>query len=106
MMGIKIIFSVSSSLLTNTGKVTAWKSKFDGNCLKQEKIPFTLGPAVNIYVASETNLCLFTVGQDFTLRNSLFGVVKLSRNADPIELDLMRVKFCCCLMVVGLVKTF
>ena len=31
----------------------------------------------------ERNFGQFTFGQDFTIGNSLFGVVKLTKNADP-----------------------
>ena len=38
---------------------------------------------MNIYFVYEINLWLFTIGQVFVLRNSLFGAVKLTKNADP-----------------------
>ena len=38
---------------------------------------------VNTYIASELNLRLYEQGADFTLRNSLFGSVKLTKNANP-----------------------
>lgn len=38
---------------------------------------------MNIYIVCEINLWPFTLGQDFTLLNSLFGAVKLTTNADP-----------------------
>ena len=57
--------------------------KIYGNCLKQEKVTLTLRQAVNIYIVYDVNLWLFTVGQDFTLRNYLFRAVKLTKNADP-----------------------
>ena len=57
--------------------------KLSGDCLKQEKGTFTHKKVVNIYIAYEKNLWPFTVGQDFTLQNSLFGAVQLTTNADP-----------------------
>ena len=35
-----------------------------------------------IYVADEINLWSFTIGKDFAIRNSLFGTVTFSKNAD------------------------
>ena len=59
------------------------RGKFDGNCLKQDKVTFTHKQVVDIYIVYEINLWPFTVGQYFTLINSLFGAVKLIKNADP-----------------------
>ena len=54
--------------------------KFSGRCLKQEKITFNLGKAVNIHIVYdlESNLKNF----DPTLENCLFGAVKLTNNCD------------------------
>ena len=54
--------------------------KFDGSCLKQEKVTFTQKQGVNIYIFYETNLWQFNVGKNFALRSSLFGAVKLNIN--------------------------
>ena len=43
---------------------------------------FSHKQVVNIYVNYEINLWPFTVGKGFALRNSLFEVVKLTKNAD------------------------
>ena len=37
---------------------------------------------MNIYFIHEINLWAYTQGVDFTLRNFLFGVLKLTKNAD------------------------
>ena len=74
--------------------VTEWKSKglndvtkspdmypkFQGSCLKQDKITFNHGKIVNIYIVYdlESNLNNF----DPTLENCLFGAVKLTKNND------------------------
>ena len=55
--------------------------KFDGSCLKQDKIIFTHKQVVNIYLVYKRS----TVGQDFTLGNSLFGDVKLSKNTAAFD---------------------
>ena len=42
----------------------------------------TLGKVVNIYISYEINLWSFKLCEDPTQGNSLFGVVKLVKNAD------------------------
>ena len=51
--------------------------KFDGDCLKQDKITFLHGKTVNIYIVYEINLWNHVDSSDHTLGNSLFGAVKL-----------------------------
>ena len=61
---------------------TKTKVKFVGSSLKQDKIKFTHGKTVNIYIVYEMNLwdCLY---DDYpTLGNSLFGAVKLVKKWD------------------------
>ena len=88
---------------------------FDRNCLRQWKVTFTHKQVVNIYIANEIDLwSKFTVGQDFTLINTLFGD-NLTANDDPDKyiyiytldtvLDLIQVEALCCLMLVHLIKT-
>ena len=70
--------------------------KFDGSCLKQEKVTFTHKQEVNIYIVYKINLWPFNVGKDFA-----FGILYLellTKNADfdklnilDIVLDLMQV---------------
>ena len=56
------------------------KVKFDGSCLKQDKITYTHGTIVNIYIVYEF---LTTIGDfNFTLKSCLFGAVKLNKNSD------------------------
>ena len=57
------------------------KKKFDGTYLKQDKITFTHGNIVNIYIVYEIDL--WDCGYDHypVLENSLF-TVKLIKNAD------------------------
>ena len=56
--------------------------EFDGSCLKEDKITFTHGNIVNIYVFYE--IILWNRGYDDypMLENSLFGAAKLTKNAD------------------------
>ena len=55
--------------LRNVGKKT--RVKFDWDCLKQDKITFTHGKIVNIYVVYEINLWNYVDISDPTLGNSL-----------------------------------
>ena len=56
--------------------------KFDGSCLKQDKITFTHGKIVNIYIVYEINVCNYVDSSDPALGNSLFDAVKLVKIAD------------------------
>ena len=55
--------------------------KFNGGCLKQPKWTQTHGKTVNIYIVYELAACS-SFNDDPTLKNSLFGAVKLTKNAD------------------------
>ena len=55
--------------------------KFDGSCLKQNKITFSHEETVNIYIVYEKNLWNYVENSDPTIKNSLFGAVKLVKNA-------------------------
>ena len=54
------------------------KIKFDGSCLKLDKITFTFTQekTVNIYMVYEINLWNYVDSSDPMLRNSLLGAVK------------------------------
>ena len=59
------------------------KVKFNGSCLKQSnKISYTHGKIVNIYIVYEINKKDNTIISDPTLENCLFGAVTLTKNAD------------------------
>ena len=55
--------------------------KFTGSCLKQPKMSYTHGIAVNIYIVYELGACC-SHNNDPTLRNCLFGAVTLTKNTD------------------------
>ena len=55
--------------------------KFNGGCLKQEKITFNLGNIVNIYIVYEIERSV-NVSSYLTLENCLFGAVKLTKHTD------------------------
>ena len=54
--------------------------KFNGSCLKQDKIMFNHG-IVNIYIVYSLKSTL-NYNEVITLENCLFGAVKLTKNAD------------------------
>ena len=56
--------------------------KFSGSCLKQDKITYTHGKIVNIYIIYEINKKDNTVISDPTLENYLFGAATLTKNTD------------------------
>ena len=61
---------------------TKIRVKFHGSCLKQDKITYTHGKIVNIYIVYEINKKYNTLISDPTLENCLFGAVTLTKNAD------------------------
>ena len=54
--------------------------KFNGSCLKQDKVTYDHRPVVNIYIVYVLNLTLNSF--DPTLEKCLFGAVKLTKNTD------------------------
>ena len=61
---------------------TKIRVKFSGSFLKQDKVTYTHGKIVNIYIVYEINKKDNTVISDPTLENCLFGAVTLTKNAD------------------------
>ena len=61
---------------------TKIRVKFSGSCLKQDKITYTHGKIVNIYIVYEINKKDNTVVSDPTLENCFFGAATLTKNAD------------------------
>ena len=57
--------------------------KFNGSCLKQDKITYTFRTKVNIYIFYELNPNLSY--NDVVLENCLFGEVELTSNADIVK---------------------
>ena len=60
---------------------TKIRVQFSGSCLKQDKVTYTHGKIVNIYIVYEINKKDNTVISDLTLENCLFGAVTLTKNA-------------------------
>ena len=71
--------SLSPSINYDVNKI---RVKFTGYCLKKSnKLTYTHGKAVNIYIVYELGASSSHVN-DPTLKNSLFGAVTLTKNAD------------------------
>ena len=75
---------------------TKIRVRFSGNCLKQDKIVYTHGKIVNIYIVYEINKKDSTTSSDPTLENCLFDAVTLTKNVNidkygvlVMELDLI-----------------
>ena len=60
---------------------TKARVKFNGDCLKQEKITFNHGKILNIYIVYEIERSV-NISSYPTLGNCLFGAVKLTKHAD------------------------
>ena len=60
---------------------TKIRVKFTGSCLKQSKISYNRGKVVNIYIVYELR-AYSSHFDDPTIKNCLFGVVTLTKNAD------------------------
>ena len=61
--------------------------RFSGSCLKQDKITYTHGKIVNIYIVYEINKKDNTITSDPTLENCLFSAVTLTKN---VNIDMYR----------------
>ena len=61
---------------------TKIKVRFSGSYLKQDKITYTHGKIVNIYIVYEINKKDNTITSDPTLENCLFGAVTLTKNVN------------------------
>ena len=60
---------------------TKVRVKFNGDCLKQEKIAFNHGKIVNIYIVYEIEGSV-NISSYPTLEKYLFGAVKLTKHVD------------------------
>ena len=60
---------------------TKTRVEFSGSCLKQDKVTYTHGTIVNIYIVYETSKH-YSISVYPTLENCLFGAVSLTKNAD------------------------
>ena len=56
--------------------------KFNGRCLKQAKVTYTHGKAVNVFIIYELAGSSFHTDAFHVLQNCLFGAVTLTKKAD------------------------
>ena len=59
------------------------KLEFKGSFLKQDEALFTIKNVLNLYIVYELNIRPQNVNAEFTLKDCLFGAVKLIKNANP-----------------------
>ena len=60
---------------------TETRAKFNGSCLKQDKVTYSHGTIVNIYNVYEISKN-YNISISPTLENCLFGAVSLTKHAD------------------------
>ena len=60
---------------------TKARAKYNGDCLKQEKVTFNYGKIVNIYIVYEIEESVNTSSYP-TLENFLFSAVELTQHVD------------------------
>ena len=60
---------------------TKGRVKFNGDCLKQEKITFNHGKIVNTYIVYEIERSV-NISSYATLENCLFGPINLAKHVD------------------------
>ena len=64
--------------------------KFKGSCTKlEDKAAYTPYNVVNLFVVYELDTWSQDLSTDFTLKNCLFGAVKLAKNADNTNITAM-----------------
>ena len=59
------------------------KIEFKGSCLKEDKITFAPNNVVNLFIIYELNKWSQDLNAEFTLKDCLFGAVKITKNGDP-----------------------
>ena len=64
---------------------TKIRVRFSRSCLKQDKITYTHGKIVNIYIVYEINKKDSIITSDPTLENCLFGAVTLTKNVNIVR---------------------
>ena len=57
------------------------KVKFNGSCLKQDKVAYNYGKTINIYIVHEISK-KYNISSYSTLKNCLFRAVSLTKHAD------------------------
>ena len=65
------------------GKISSIKTRveFNGSCFKQDTVTFNHGKVANISIVYEISKSI-NISDYLTLKNRLFGAIKLTKNAD------------------------
>ena len=71
--------SSAPKMICDHGKI---RVKFDGIWLRHDGIPFIHGNVANTYFVYKLDTLSRDLNTDFRLGNSVFGAVKLTKNAD------------------------
>ena len=72
---------LSPKLLCNKSRL---RLRFEGSCLKQRNAtPFNPNNVVNLFIIYELDTWSRDLNAKFTLKDCLFGNVKITKNADP-----------------------
>ena len=80
---IKLLAASNNSLALSLSYVgTKIRERFDGSCLKEDKITFTHGKTVNIYIVYEINVWDHGYDDYPALEKCFFGAVKFVKNVD------------------------
>ena len=79
------INSITASNYSITPKLSYYGSKiiikFNGSCLKQDKVTYNHGTIVNIYIVYEISKN-YNISSYATLENCLFGAISLNKHVD------------------------
>ena len=82
------INSITASNYSITPKLSYYgnkiRPKFNGSCLKHDKVTYTHGKTENIYIIFETNE-KYNISIYPTLKNCLFGSIKLPKTPDKYK---------------------
>ena len=57
--------------------------KFDGSCLKRDKVSFNHWNVVKFFIVYELHIWSYDKNTDLTLKDCLFGAAKQTKNSDP-----------------------
>ena len=82
-------YNITPELSYYGSKIREWKiRKFNWNCLKRDKITYTCGKIVNIYIFYEINKN-YNISSYPTLENCFFGAVSLTKNNDIASINIL-----------------
>ena len=59
--------------------------KLEENCLKPDKVSFTYRNVISFFIVDELDIWSRDLSTDFTLKDCLLGLVKLTKSSDPYK---------------------